>query len=49
MLPACTSAYAIGNFSNICLGVNILGHLPCADLNGINPLLKALRVDSPPS
>ena len=49
MLPAFTSARAIGNLWSICLGVNILSPSPFVAFIGNIPLLKALRVDSWPS
>ena len=45
VLPAFTCARAIVNVSSICLGVNILIHLPCLVFIGSIPLLKALRVN----
>ena len=45
VLPAFTCTRAIGNVWSICLGVNILSHLPCLDFIGSIPLLKALRVN----
>ena len=57
VLPAFTCARAIGSLRSICLGVNILSSvakskgcpLPCVDVIGNIPPLKALRNNSHPS
>ena len=48
MLPAFTHARASGNFSNSCLGVNILHPSSFVAFTKNISLLKAIRVNSRP-
>ena len=48
MLQAFTCASAIGNFSSLYVGINIINSFPCVFIGNI-PFLKALRVNSQPS
>ena len=49
LLPVFTCVRATGNLWSICLGVNILSHVPFFDFYENIPLLKALRSNSLPS